>query len=106
MLLSYAKPSFKPSSQARQDRDLAIALQSSLRPLLPVFAGIVLRHRNQHRSSPWWSRFNILRRVVRRICFAEKILTRAMAANVLARATWMAEKIVPAAYLYDYPLFA
>jgi ribonuclease MRP protein subunit RMP1 len=82
--------------QKQRDRAISAAIQSALRPLVPLCAGIALRHRNQHRSSAWWARFNVFRRAIKKTTTTTPTNK---TSDVLARAAWLHDCVVPSAFL-------
>ncbi|KAH7308216.1 hypothetical protein B0I35DRAFT_483489 [Stachybotrys elegans] len=72
------------------------AAHDALAPLLPILDAFNHRHRNQHRTSHWWSQFNILRRSLRNLLPH----LRARRENpILTRSRWLSRHAIPQCYL-------
>lgn len=69
-------------------------LRNSLSPLLPILDAFNHRHKNQHRSSHWWSHFSILRRSLK------ALLSSANRQDaLLPRVRWLKTRILPRVYV-------
>lgn len=65
---------------------------SKLQAILDAFNH---RNKNQHRLSPWWSRFNILRRALRALSHEKNAAVVVPVADVL----WLKDPVVPRCYV-------
>lgn len=77
---------------------------SSLSSALQLLDSFAVRHHNQHRTSKWWTRFDMLRRSGRKLLAALEASGEAHVDEaVRQRVRWLRDHIMPAAYTCDHP---
>ncbi|KAF4120277.1 hypothetical protein GMORB2_3078 [Geosmithia morbida] len=81
--------------------EAAITIHTYLAPLLPIVDAFNHRHKNQHRSSHWWSHFSIFRRSLRSLVISLTLSSRRShngdSSFVFAR--WLTQRIIPRVYI-------
>lgn len=90
------KSKSKSTTPAFSSNSLFTKTHDTLAPLIPILTSFAHRNHNQHRTSHWWSAFNIFRRSVRNL---DAVLIKGKEAAILTHASWMSSHVIPRAYV-------